>query len=266
MFHCEEHIPVLEAAKEKASARDQEELAKLQQMSMLEVALRQRQATREMATNLDRILSALPIVPKFIEDLSIHYKTSQALRQRTQANLQTRLIRINVEGLLDSFLTLLRNPATNPRTKAVILLLVTGRRCCEVLATGQFVPIAGRTYTCVFHGHLKNDFTHMEYRIPLLAPVDEVNKYVAEVRTALGIEPLGIGLGDQESRTALNLKYATQLKTKLNEIIRPFTISDMKPNDMRSLYVLLAHQACAYINFPLLHFAKAVLGHRALGL
>jgi hypothetical protein len=264
MLHCDEHVPVLEAAKKNASPSDQAYLDDLQTMSMIAVDDLQRQAKRRMETSMDRLLAELPIVPQFIYDLRIPKQAKMQLKQRSHQRAQRRLIRINVTNLLETFLTLLRSNDTNARIKVVVLLLLTGRRSTEILATGQFIPIPGRTYSCLFKGHLKNDSQEKEYIIPLLAPVDEINKYLEEVRTELGIEPCGINREHYERREAINQKYARQLKRYLNDIIRAFTLQEMKPQDLRALYFLLTFQACAYVGFARPHFAKAVLGHYSL--
>jgi hypothetical protein len=50
------------------------------------------------------------------------------LYKSTQERAKTRLIRISVTNLRESFLVLLRDPTTNPRIKAVILLLFVHRQ------------------------------------------------------------------------------------------------------------------------------------------
>jgi hypothetical protein len=143
-------------------------------------------------------------------------------------------------------------------------MLFTGRRTCEVLATGRFLPIPGRTYSCMFKGQLKNDGVDKQFVIPLLAPAEEIIAYVEEVRSDLGIEPLGIGREDFQTREQISGRFAKQLKTYLNEIIRPFTIHAMKPHDLRSLYVVLTYQVCEYTDFTLLPFSQSVLGHESV--
>jgi integrase len=185
-------------------------------------------------------------------------------RKSTQEKAKTRLIRINVTNVRESFLLLLRSPDTNPRVKALVLLLFTGRRSCKVLATGKFLPIPGKTYCARFQGQLKNDGVEKEYIIPLLAPVEEIIAAVEQVRQQLVIEPLGIGRDDYERREKLKNKFAKPLKQHLQNIMAPFTRQKMRPHDLRSLYVVLTYHACNYTNYTLLPFSEHVLGHASV--
>jgi hypothetical protein len=264
MLHCEEHIPILEEAKQHASPADREYLQKLQGMSMFTVAELQRQAKRRMATGMDRLFARLHLVPAFILEIHLPAEEKRKLYVRTQERAKTRLIRISVTNLRESFLTLLRDPTTHPRIKVVILLLFTGRRTCEVLATGKFLPIPGRTYSCMFQGQVKNDGVEKQYIIPLLAPAEEIIAAVEQVRRQLEVELIGIGSDDKQRRAEINERFAGPLKKYLNRIIRPFTIQEMRPQDLRSLYVLLTYAVCDYTNYTLLPFSQSVLGHESV--
>jgi hypothetical protein len=133
-----------------------------------------------------------------------------------------------------------------------------------VLGTGKFLPITGRTYSCRFQGQLKNDGVDKRYIIPLLAPAEEIIAAVDEVRDKLKLDLIGIGSKDNKLRQKINGRFAKPLKDYLNGIIRPFTIHEMRPHDLRALYVILTYQVCDYTNFTLLPFSQSVLGHESV--
>jgi hypothetical protein len=62
MLHCEEHIPILEEAKQHASPADREYLEELQRKSMFDVVELQRRAKKQMLTDMDRLLAGLQLV------------------------------------------------------------------------------------------------------------------------------------------------------------------------------------------------------------
>tara|TARA_B110000046_G_scaffold128530_1_gene134929 strand:- start:1587 stop:2465 length:879 start_codon:yes stop_codon:yes gene_type:complete len=143
------------------------------------------------------------------------------------------------------------------------LLLVTGRRCAEILnGRSKFAPNpspskhddAGLRYNqCIFYGQLKQS-NAVPYTIPLLAPLPIVLTALTELRRrqARDVHQLG--------NDAVSRRYQSGLRQHLKADGKAYP-GIRCPHQLRALYACCAHQYFDVGDASLAYFTQRALGH-----
>ena len=134
------------------------------------------------------------------------------------------------------------------------LLLVSGRRTCEITNGNSIFSEAGTQMYAYYEGQAKKRGSGSRYLIPLLVPFQTFTAALAIFRAKQGDVSL---LTNKQIKT----RYQASLGRALKNGILPIVC---KPHDLRSIYVSLVYTAFES-PFTLQRTAMVICGHSRLG-
>lgn len=168
-----------------------------------------------------------------------------------------RKVRVNGCEMLDHARSILRGCAEQRFSDvALALMLVTGRRTCEVLnGRSVFERVNGETHALRFQGMAKRRGRGEVIEIPILAHVDDVLRSVDEIRLR------------QKKRTLANRETSRRYQSLLGREFTSSTVwtSARRPHGLRGVYACMALQLFRWEGDPAdAYVAMCILGHTGL--
>ena len=213
--------------------------------------------------DVDRHFRLIKIVPQNMESLRATSKESWESKKRAtsqQIKKNESVVFVNDgSSLLNNATTLLSSvDATTPLYSLIsALLLVSGRRTCEILnCQSSFLPVDGFEYAALFGGQLKTR-QDASYVIPILVEfhVFERAYHVLRTRQGRGVPAT--------SNDQVHARYSSSLSRwlKKNYIVHGITC-----HSLRSIYARMVFEsfATARLSFP--RIAQTVLGHGSMAM
>lgn len=199
-------------------------------------------------------------LPENVRELHVSGDEARACKRaarlaRLGKNQQRRVVR--GAALLDAARRALSD-APAVAELALALMLVTGRRTCEVLSgASSFEPVAGAPYAAAFSGQAKRraragESDAFTYIIPLLAEYEAVATAYARLRA--------LQRGAVLSRAQASRKYQSLLSRRL---AAPFSDAG-SPHGLRGVYACMALRAFRWGGRSDSYVTMCILGHRDL--
>lgn len=168
---------------------------------------------RSSDAHIHGVLQGLPPrLPPNVHALRIGRDESRACkRQKHAACLNKNRVRVRVPGR--KLLEFARDSLVQASTVAdlaLAMLLLTGRRTCELLnGRSTLTPADDAVYAATFTGQAKRRGAAVAYRIPLLAPVEDVQQGLCRLRALQG----NIQLSNRET----SRRYQSLLSRRIRE-------------------------------------------------
>ena len=201
-------------------------------------------------------LAALELVPENVAQFVLSKEeavaTKRVSKEHLQAKQATTIIISDGAAMLNAAQTILQSPNSTLEELSIALLIVTGRRQCELMnGKSHFTP-AVHPFACVFDGQIKVRYPNvaLPYVIPLLAPSAVVRGAIDRLRQLQGDEVVGL---DNE---AVTQKYHYGLTCALKRIF-PGMTNVHKLRALYANYVFTLYTASGTFN----DCCMRVLGH-----
>jgi hypothetical protein len=128
LLQADDHLEVLDEA-ERNNPAISEKIESLKRKTMYQVQQEQKKCRKRAKLDEDKIISALEIVPKYICEITIPSEMHRDIEQERMRKGFDGVIRINdIQGVVDTFLEIVRDKEADPHDLVLALLFLSGRK------------------------------------------------------------------------------------------------------------------------------------------
>jgi len=208
---------------------------------------------------VDELVVAVPVVPDYVEKLTISREDSKKRRKKAAEQLQKKhekSQKVNVASLFKTMIPMLKSDKATEYIPAV--LLTTGRRVNEVANQGSISESKSGEWYARFSGQSKTgtDFHRPAYEIPLLARYPEVKTAWDRSKAYLNPESKNLSPKQIANKTRNILKHVKKYPAKYG--------GAKNLHNFRAIYAAICTEAFDRGNISRIAYVSHILGENSI--